>query len=280
MRKRSLGAAGGFTGALVLGLTAGSGEALWGVALVAAASMAFLSLANPTWILCVLYPATWTIGQVSIAVGGGSYSLERVLVAFAAIGILASSLKKRIIPILPPLVLVGLLLWLGAYAVSFLVHQSESFRVTGFALKAVLAYLVFIAMTDADRLQKAMSLYLFSSLFASLLTIIVFLQAGDLESIRGSSFNTGESLGESLFRGVARAGAGNTLVIWIAVLFLRQSQGWRRLLWGSLTFWFVFAALLALRREVLVTIPLCLVLLIWHKPIKMRRQGIVLGIFL
>lgn len=256
---------------------------LWGAVIaIAAVGIIVFVIANPYIMFSFFYPLCYIVGQVPLPVGDSTISMERTLVVLGGAGIAIGIFLTRRLRLLrlPRFVAPGLLLWGGAYLLSLSVHPSEkgALLVFGFVQKAVLGYIAYICLSDSKRLQLAASMFLYASLLASFVTLYAYVEMGNLQFIRESSFlMVDESIGTAIFRGLARGGAGNTMAVWIALLFLMQSQGTRRYLWGTLVVWFFFLSLFALRREVLFTLPLGMAVMFFHKPTGLRHHAMAFG---
>jgi O-antigen ligase len=88
-----------------------------------------------------------------------------------------------------------------------------------------------------------------------LFSIAYAVETGSLEMLRQASYGglDPDVLDIDLFRGIARAGVGNLLPVWIcAVLYPSVSMKWKRAVLLALTAYFAMLAMLALRREVLI----------------------------
>jgi len=135
-----------------------------------------------------------------------------------------------------------------------------------------MAYMVFLSFRGQPAFLRALRLFLAASLVASFFTVVVYLQQNTLALIRVGSYLGGETLGESLFQGIARAGAGNTMALWIAMFFWgRARQRANRSAWGVLVLWLGIVSLFALRRETLVTLVAGLALIAGRRLVAARR---------
>lgn len=246
-----------------------------GIGLTVGLPVMIIGLSFPSWIIGVLYPSIWFLGQIPLRAGSSDFSLERGIVLFAGFGLLASILKRREIVLFPSnTLLVSSVLMIGAMFFSTFINQAEYglFQLISLIQKIVFAWLVFVSLNHINRVRKAMRLFLIASVFASFFTIIVIVQSGNLFIIQSSSFVAGDSVSENLLRGIARAGAGNTIAVWLALLEARTAKTQeRKLLWLLVLVWTVIFALLALRREVLIIIPVGFLVLTWRSRTARNR---------
>lgn len=258
----------------------------WTVGLVLISAIFGVGLIKPELTFSFLYPLLMPIGQMPLSLGVGmasvTVSLERVLVLIGSVGLVGGVFVTRRLRIIrpPTIVIIGAALWLIAYSVSFLVFPSETGAVIvfGFAQKVLLSFMVMVAIAKPERLQIVLAFFLFASFLISLAPLVAFLQEESLQFIRASSFTVEEEFSASLFRGIARAGAGNVMALWVTLAFLWQSRtNVKRMLFLGLALWFVAISLFALRREVLVAIPMGLAVLVWRMPKKSRRQIILIA---
>lgn len=260
-----------------------SRAALIVVAVVALGSIA-ISLIQPAWLFTFAYPLLIPIGQVPISIGGTQVSLERLLIVVGSLGFVAAILSKRLsLTGVPRFAIGGFALWFGMYSISLAVYPTTQgiIELSGYLQKAVMAYMVSAILDSAEDADRAFKLFLLSSFLVSLVAIAVYLRQGSLSAIRVSSLSVSNVASESMLNGLARAGSGNTMAVWIALVQLWQAKNQRqraaRLL---IVGWFSLVALFALRREVLVTLALGLVIMFVHRPIGHRSQVIAVIGFL
>lgn len=241
-----------------------------------------LTLLNPSWFFTAIYPPFIMLGQVPLIIGEVTISLERALVIVGGIGLVGGifvTKRLRMHP-LPKSVFFGSILLLGTYLVAMLLLPADhgDLVVLGLYQKAILGYFVFISFRDPKELHTVIKLFLAASFVASLFTLYVYFTEGSLATIRMASYSLDEmDLDLSLLRGLARAGAGNTMALWLAIGMLWQSSSREgRMFWVVAILWFGLLSLFALRREALATIALGLTWLLWRHPGRNRRYTMLL----
>ena len=245
-----------------------------------------LTLLKPSWFFTAIYPPFIMIGQVPLVIGDVTISLERALVVVGGIGLIGGIFVTKRLQLhpLPRSVFFGSLTLLGTYLVAMLLLPAEhgDSIVLGLYQKAILAYFVFISFREPKELYTVIKLFLAASFVASLFTLWVYFTEGSLASIRGASYSLDEiDLNLSLLMGLARAGAGNTMALWLAIAMLWQSKNREgRFFWVVMILWFGLLSLFALRREALVTIALGMVWLLWRHPGRHRRYTILLTVLI
>jgi hypothetical protein len=230
--------------------------------------VAGIALVRPYWTFARIYPAIWIVGGASVATFGGiPVSIERIVVTVGAAGfLLAVATRRASTRPVDTLLLVGLMLWLGMYVASHMAHLAPGggVRVVGLAQKAVLMVLTYFALQDERMQRDALLLFLASSAVASFVSVYAAATEG-LTFVRASGFVVGDEGTVSFYRGIARAGAGNVLAVWIAVGgALASTRRSRKMGFWCLAIWLVFCSLLPLRREVLVMLPVGLSLVLWR----------------
>jgi hypothetical protein len=263
-----------------------AGFSIWASILAVVAILVFIgSLLDPALIFTTVYPFLIIFGQIPIRIFETDVSLERILVVFGSVGIIGGILVTRRLQLhsINSYILIGIFFWFMFYLISTLVFEpvdGQSILIS-YSMKMILAYVVFLALSKPDQFSSSLKLFLLASLIASIVTFFVYFQEGSLSFIRESTYAVGETLEESLLHGTARAGAGNTMALWISFIFLWNTRGWKqRIGWIVLIFWFGAISLFALRREALITIPIILGLIILYKPIGNRRQAVLISLFL
>jgi len=271
--------------AIGAGLVAGLGRPDLVFATVVMAATTIILLVAPSSLFSVLYPLLQVVGQVPFQIGGVTVSLERVLVVLGGVGLIGGALitHRFAFARLPRTVIVGVALVLGAYVVSLTVFYSEAGAVEVFGLvqKAALAYLVVISITEKRQLRTLFAFFLAASFFASLVTVSAYWQTHSLQFIRAGSYVQQGAIGQSLYVGLARTGAGNLVPVWVSFLYLSEARGRsRRLFWGLAIIWFTVLSLFALRRETIVLLIVGLLVLSLYKPIGMGAKGKVMSMAL
>lgn len=270
----------------LIGVIAGRGSIAVGLIGSASVVLLVISLLRPSWVFTLVYPAIVLIGQIPIEIGTATISLERILVIASGLGLVGGILVTRQLradsP--PTLVWVGVGLWLAFNLLSLTFFSSADgpSLVLGYAQKVILGYVALVSLRKSQDFTIVLRVFLLASFVASIFTIVAFYQqGGSLQYIRESSYATGESITESLFRGLSRTGTGNTMALWIAVLFLwKARRPEERFLWILLTLWFGTVSLFALRRETLITIVIGLVIIFVHKSIGQRARALGIGLAL
>jgi hypothetical protein len=260
-------------------------QPLIGLGMGAAFLLSILSLVRPAWLFSVIYPLLISVGQIPLAVGNISMSLERLLVIIGGFGFFGGVFITRQIKLkkVPGQVLLGLLIWIGFYIVSGLNSPSPggSLLLFSYAQKIALAYMVYIAINTAHEFSSVLRAYLLSGIVASLFTIIAYYEYGSLYIIREASYQGGQPILASLFQGLARAGTGNAMILWLSLLLFREAKSRKsRFMCGVLIFWFGVINLFALRRELLLTIPLGLIFLLWRNLLGSRKLALFLSCLL
>ena len=153
----------------------------------------------------------------------------------------------------------GMFLWLGVNVISALynldVDVDLGMMLFRMVLKALLGYMTFTVLMSNGRLDAALKSYVAGCAVAGLFTIAFVIESGGLEVLRQASYVTPDLLESdvNVIRGIARAGAGNVLPIWICVVLFATTRGrsGRRILLALVPY-FAVLAMLALRREVLI----------------------------
>ncbi len=275
---------GAFT--IATSLTAAVWSAWAGLLGVISFTVLILTLLKPSWFFTAIYPPFIIVGQVPLTIGTTTISLERALVIVGGIGLVGGLFvaKRLRTDSVSKSVFLGTLIFLVAYLLAMILRPAEygSVIVLGFYQKAILGYFVFISFREPEELWTALKLFLTASFIASLFTLWVYFEEGTLATIRLSSYGADDlSFETSLFRGLARAGAGNTMALWVAICMLwqtRRREG--RVFWTGLILWFGVLSLFALRRETLVTIAVGLVWLVWRHPGRHRRYTILASLLM
>jgi len=258
-------------------------EPVIGLGLLFALLLAIFTSIHPAWLFTIIYPLLISIGQIPLSVGGTVVSLERLLVLIGSVGFLGGVFITKQIKLkkIPMHVFLGVFIWWACYMVSGLLSSSSVgwTILFGYTQKILLAYMVYISINTPREFSTALRAYLFSGIVASSITLIAYFEYGSLYIIREASYQSGQSLGESLFQGLARAGTGNAMFIWLALLLFQQAESKRsRILWGTMIFWFGVINLFALRRELLLTIPLGLIFLAWRNMLGNRALTIFISV--
>ncbi len=233
-------------------------------------------------LLLVVYPLLIPLGTYPVLVGGTSVSAEFL---FSILCVLAATLdvgvgRLRIVGANRPFLL-GLALWLGANYISGLLHPDSGVNVMMFrtVMKALFGYMVFVVLTNRGRLDWLLKAYLVGCAAAGVAAIVLSVQAGGLIAVRQASYGGLDpaELDVSMFRGFARAGAGNLLPFWIClVLGLFEPSKWNRRLLFIAAPYFLLVSLLALRREVLVEFIIGCGVLFFAAPT--RRNRVLVGV--
>jgi hypothetical protein len=264
-------------------------EPLLGFGTVLATLFCLLVLIRPAWLFIVVYPLFVSIGQIPLSFGSITISLERLLVVLGGFGFLGGIFVTKQIKLkkVPLIVTLGILIWFIFYVISGVMHPAPNgqgvVELFGYAQKVALAYLVYISIDTPKQMKTALQAYLISGIVASLVTLIAYYEYGSLYIIREADYRSGQSIFESIFQGLARAGTGNAMLIWLALFLFRQSESKRgRFVWGALVFWFGVINLFALRRELLLTIPLGLLFLAWRNMLGNRMLTLLIsgGLFI
>jgi hypothetical protein len=256
-----------------------------GVGILFAFLIFVLSLIRPALLFTILYPLLISIGQIPFTLGSTTISLERLLVILGGLGVLGGVFVTKQIQLkkVSSNVFFGVLLWLGFYIISGFVSPAPDGPVMllGYAQKIALAYMVYISINTPKEFSTALKAYVASAIVASLFTVIAYFEYGSLFIIREASYTSGQTVLESVFQGLARAGTGNAMFIWLALLLFSQAESKKsRLVWGMLIFWFGVINLFALRRELLVTIPLGLIFLTGRNMLGNRMLTLFISGFL
>lgn len=270
----------------ILTLSAAISAAVWSVWVgllgVIGLTVLVLTLLKPSWFFTAIYPPFIMLGQVPLIIGETTISLERALVIVGGIGLIGGILvTKRLRPHpLPRSVFFGSMALLGTYLVAMVLFPSDHGHsiVLGLYQKAILGYFVFISFREPKELYTVIKLFLAASFIASLFTLYLYFTEGTLSTIRMASYNVDEiDIDLTLIMGLARAGAGNTMALWVAIGMLWQTTNREgRTFWFAAILWFGLLSLFALRREALVTIALGMIWLLWRHPGRYRRFTILL----
>lgn len=239
------------------------------------------------WLLLVGYSFLSPLGTLPVLINGQTYSAEfffSILCVLVVAGEVGSE-RLNLVECNGYFVL-GLALWLVANALSALLHPDADAGVIVFrmVLKALFGYMVFVVLMGNGRLKLTLISYVAGCAVAGLFTIAFCVETGSLEALRQSSFTAADSLDFDLdiFNGIARAGAGNLLPLWICiVLYADASDKPGRSIWLTLCPYFAALALLALRREVLVECAVGWLVLLFAVPKRYRiaagAVGVVVG---
>jgi hypothetical protein len=150
-------------------------------------------------------------------------------------------------------------------------------------LKALLGYMVFWVLQGNGRVGVLLKSYLVGCALSGLATIAFAVEAGGLQEVRQAAYiaSDANTWDINIFRGFARAGAGNVLPIWICVvLYPGVAKQWQRTGLLALIVYFTALAMLALRREVLVEAVVGLVVLWIAMPRRFRPFLVVAGLAL
>jgi len=258
-------------GASAVGLLIGQEKSVWAFGVLGVVLLLWVGFAIPMTFFAIIYPIAMIFGGITL----GVVSFERAVVIFGAMGFMSGIFMRRFrVPHLPPMVILGVLIWLLAFCISYISIPSEpgTVRVTQAFQKAAFGWLVFVALCDERRLKKAIRVSMVVLLIASVVSLIAVLISGNMYFLRASSFGAGETLGENLFRGVARSGTGAnaTIAACLAMMEYRlaQEKGRPSLGWMLLVIWFISISMFALRRESLIAIIGMLILIAWYRPVK------------
>jgi len=240
------------------------------------------AMGGPTFVLGILYPILHPIGQYPIVIEEISISLERfvlIICAFIFFGFIFN--RNRKLPSLPKKILAPIFLWLVSSLVSGIFNQgSDWFVIFAFLQKLFFCWFVFLALSERNTLIKALNVYVITSFIASIFTVFLFFRSDTMNIIRNANFLSGESLSEGLLFGIARAGSGDMMAIWIALLFFKQNdnQNIKKTIWAGIAIWLVGVSMLSLRREYIIDIIIGIVFIVFYKPIQMRKQGAFIGL--
>lgn len=254
---------------------------IWvGLLEVAGVTVFVLTLLKPSWFFTIIYPPLIMVGQLPLTIGEMTVSLERALVVVGGMGLVGGIfvIKRLQLHAVSKTVLFGALILVSSNLVAMVLSPSEQggLVVLGLIQRVVLGYFVFISFREPKEILTVFRVFLAASFIASLVTLWTFLTEGSLATIRVGSYSVDAlDLDLSLWRGLARTGAGNTMALWLAIGMLWQTttrEG--RTFWIVAILWFGILSLFALRREVLVTVAAGLAWLFWRYPGRVRRYTI------
>ncbi len=242
---------------------------------------AFVIFLRPIWSVTFLYPAIHVLGGYPVAVGSVSISLERVILVFAGVGFVVYLLRTRKIPAMPLPLLFGWLAWLLAFVVTIFLFPTDIGlnKVLSLVQKMLFGYLVFLSFQTTEQVNRAIKLYILSTFVASFVTLGVYFSSGGAALIRSGSFIENDITVASeipdLFLGLARAGAGGILEVFLCLLLLSTVKTRReKFLWIAIGVWLAGASTLALRREYLISLVACFLVVLLYRRTRFGSGGL------
>lgn len=238
------------------------------------------------WLLLVVYPVLTPLGTYPIAVGTRTVSVEFCLALICVATTIPLAFSRRIF--LYPWSLpfsIGVLLWIAANIFSAVFNESDGADqvITQILMKAGFGYVAFLALRNSPPKSEnvAYKYYVAGCAVAGLFAIAFCVYTGNLEELRQASY-MGSDVQQSqvsLFSGLARAGAGNLLPLWIIVAFYPSTRSLEgRVVMVAAAVYFVVLSLLALRREVLIEGIVGFVVLLFFIPRRYRLSAAGLAI--
>ena len=239
------------------------------------------------WLLIVFYPFTQSLSSYPVV--SGRVSAELVFSLVCLLILIVEVACGRVELVTGNLFfLLGLALWLGANVGSLRLHAelgttSLVFRMT---LKAMFAYMVLCVLRANGGVDVLLKVYTAGYALAGLVGIVFVVQSGDLRILQTASLVMRDLESDAVidfYAGIARAGVGNLLPIWICAVFYASTETrWKRNLLKAAVVYFAILAVLALRREVLIEAVLGLVVLFFGMPRRFRlmvaTSGLLMGV--
>ena len=232
------------------------------------------------WLLLVLYPSLLPLGTYPVRVGANWVSAEFLFSIFCVLAVAVDAGTRKWSVTAPNLAFVlGLALWLSANLTSAILHPEVGGGMITFrlGLKALFGCLVFVVLMNTGRLDWLLKSYLAGCALAGVAAIAFSIQADSLVAFRQASYAglNPEELDVDVFRGLARAGAGNLLPLWICVVLgLVEHTERKRTVFVVLGLCFGLLAMLPLRREVLVEFVIGSIVVFFVVP-RRRRVTVV-----
>ena len=241
--------------------------------------MEFRMQLTPLRVLTYVYPCLSVVGQYPLGtVGGVPLSLERValllLGPLCLVQVFAGGENaRRIVRYTPGIITAGLGLWLIALALSCVLHfaPGDTALLWGYGQKFLLGFLFACAVAAEPDALRAVRLFAVTSLVATVATFYVYVTQGSA-AIRSGAFVSLEYGDVTLLEGVARAGANGSVPLmacWLQAVFARRGR--LKLAWYVGVAALFVAAMLALRREYLLSIGVCMLWGVYSLPLGVRR---------
>lgn len=226
------------------------------------------------------YPLVWGFWSLTLPLVGRP---DRLLALLGLAGFLILIQRKRLkLPILPPLILIGMILLMGSYLISWLWHSwlSEAQEmVVSFAMRLLFLYLVYFHIRTREQLKLTMKVFLTSSILMAVLTLAASLYGGfGFIRLPDQASRVQQLLG-SFIHLVGSTGLVTASALLIAGLFpiaRRKSEKTGVIFLSFFLLWMAFAA--EFRREILITIPIILFILIADRKSRLRKPAIILSI--
>lgn len=234
---------------------------------------------SPLRLLAIGYPCISAVGQFPIGtVAGVTVSLERlVMLVLGPLCILqlafAEENVRRIVHFTPRSIALGLLLWLTALGFSCAIHfeAGDTALLLGYAQKFLLGFLFACAVASEPDARRAVRLFALATLLAVPATFFVYYTQGS-SVIRAAGFLSSDFGDITFVEGLARSGALGGIPLmacWLEAVFAGRPS--RRILWYVGVAALFAAAMLALRREYVLSIAVCLGWGLFGLPLGLRR---------
>jgi hypothetical protein len=183
----------------------------------------------------------------------------------------------RLVHYVPRTIVFGLLVWYAALVSSFGVNfeSDDLIVIQSYTMKIALGVLFVVAVAEETTLRNSSRLFALSAFFATIATFYVYRTQGS-GAIRSASFVNVDFGSVSLLEGLARAGAVGSIPLmaaWLEAVFAKKLL--HRLAWYGAMFALFVAAMLALRREYLLSISLCLLWGVATLPLGFRKVNAI-----
>lgn len=232
---------------------------------------------EPSLPVVVFYPLFWC---------AWSYTLPRLGKPDAVIGYLALGaavihvvVRRYPLPKLPTLTVIGMWLLFGGYAISWLLFQSFSQGLEFFvslATRLIFMYLVFLQVRTAAHLRLALSIYLASCAFISLLVLYISIRYGfGFSRVYGLPELITSNIGDFWYKlafGFSLGGASGLLLMGLYPLVRQLYQRWLIIIGVLFLSWMVFAS--QYRRESLISFVIMFFLLSISRVGNVRRPAL------
>jgi len=236
------------------------------------------------WLLLVLYPFAQSLGTYPVEFAAGSVSAE-FLFSLVCTLVVVAEISRGSLKIAPgnPYFLLGLALWLGANVASLLLHLElgTGDMVFRMLLKAMFGYMVFWVLQTNGGLSVLLKSLAAGCALSGLFTIVLCVETGSLELVRQASYAGLDpvALETDVFLGVARAGSGSLLAVWICcILYPSVASKWKRAVLLALAVCLLLASMLGLTRAMVVEVVVGMPVLWFAMPRRFRPMVAIGGL--
>ena len=276
------GVAGAMAGAALLLVLAAWTDTGSAGRIAIAGGVVLVGLAAVSWpleLLVIVYPFLWPLFDVPLGLSAGSsFSPEKALsVVVGALVVAGIALRRVVVPPFPvPLIIAAVAVVASQIASAIAAETAQLGPVLQLAQKMVLAWLAFVAASDAARSALLVRLLIAGSTVTAIAAASLVWIGGDVDAvllIRSQDLVNLDYRSNQLWLAAARTSHLGQFAVWLALALTAASMKSTRVRWSILAALLLVGEVFSFRRQVIVATLLIVPILVVSRRLRVRAQA-------